>query len=91
MPFLDHFVCTVLRHSWASLGTRYCLHAVWRQDTSSARTQRDLQDADSAGAAEFDLNFEVAQAEAQNESGAGSTSMGATVTMAAVAVVAALL
>jgi len=55
------------------------------------RSERDLQAADSAGAAEFDLNFEVAQAEAQSDSGAGSTSMGAAVTMAAVAAVAALL
>ena len=55
------------------------------------RAERDLQAADSAGAAEFDLNFEVAQAEAQSDSGAGSTSMGAAMTMAAFAAVAALL
>ncbi|KAG9295267.1 hypothetical protein G9A89_021673 [Geosiphon pyriformis] len=55
------------------------------------RAERDLQAADAAGTAEFDLNFQVAQAEAQSDSGAGSTSMGAAVTMAAVAAVAALL
>ena len=56
------------------------------------RAERDLQAAESAGAAEFDLNFEVAQAEAQSDSGAGSTSFGAaTMTMAAFAAVAALL
>jgi hypothetical protein len=55
------------------------------------RVDRDLQAADSAGAAEFDLNFEVAQAEAQSDSGAGSTSMVAAMTMAAFAAVAALL
>ena len=55
------------------------------------RAERDLQEAESAGAAEFDLNFQVAQAEAQSDSGAGSTSMGAAVTMAAVVAVAALL
>ena len=55
------------------------------------RAERDLQAADSAGAAEFDLNFEVAQAEAQSDSGAGSTSMGVAMTMAAFAAVAALL
>jgi len=55
------------------------------------RTERDLQAADAAGSSEFDLNFQVAQAQAQSDSGAGSTSMGAAVTMAAVAAVAALL
>ena len=57
------------------------------------RAERDLQEAaaDPAGSAEFDLNFEVAQAEAQTGSGAGSTSMGAAVTMATFAAVAALL
>ena len=53
------------------------------------RADRDLQEADSAGAAEFDLNFEVAQAEAQSDSGASS--MGMAVSLATVAALAALL
>jgi hypothetical protein len=55
------------------------------------RADRDLESADSAGAAEFDLNFEIAQAEAQSDSGAGTTSMYTAATVAALAAVAALL
>ena len=55
------------------------------------RAERDLQAAESAGAAEFDLNFEVAQAEAQSDSGAGSRMGAATMAMAAFATVAALI
>jgi len=53
--------------------------------------ERDLQEAaaDPAGAAEFDLNFEVAQAEAKTDSGA--TSMGVGISLATVAAMAALL
>ena len=52
----------------------------------------DLQ-GDEAGAAEFDLNFDVAQADALDrfQSGAGSASMGAAMSMAAIAAVAAML
>lgn len=56
-----------------------------------AEQERDLQAAESAGAADFDLNFEVAQGEAGTGSGAVSTSMGAAMTMSALAAVAALL
>jgi len=53
--------------------------------------ERDLQEAaaDPAGAAEFDLNFEVAQAEAKTDSGA--TSMGVGMSLATDAAMAALL
>jgi len=56
-----------------------------------AEQERDLQAAESAGASEFELNFEVAQGEAGTGSGAVSTSMGAAMTISALAAVAALL
>lgn len=60
------------------------------QTRRQLRSERELQAAWVVGVAEFDLNFEVAQAEAQSESGAGLSSMGATMTMV-IAAVAALL
>ena len=57
-----------------------------RRQLRAEREERDLQAADAAGAAEFDLNFEVAQAEARMESGVGSTSISAGMAMVAVAV-----
>ena len=62
-----------------------------RRQLRAEREERDLQAADAAGAAEFDLNFEVAQAEARMESGVGSTSISAGMAMVAVAVAAMML
>ena len=45
--------------------------------------QSATEEADSAGTAEFDLDFEVAQVETSTESGAGSTSMHVAMAMAA--------
>ena len=62
-----------------------------RRQLRAEREERDLQAADAAGAAEFDLNFEVAQAEARMESGVVSTSISAGMTMVGVAVAAMML
>ncbi len=55
------------------------------------RVDRALQAADGAGAAEFDLTFEVAEATARTGSGAGSTPFGVGLSVAAIAAVATLL
>ncbi len=54
------------------------------------RAERELQ-TEGAGAAEFELTFDVNKAEARTESGAGSTSVAAGMTMVAIAVAAVML